>query len=134
MNSFTYIIRSDSKYSGTLTNCQIQLRGLPTKYKSFQVEVIGFVVNIVNINGNFLTDTAFLELTSDNLQFIDGYDTKNNKYKTVANTVCNSGNTIIYKVNNFNGQYINFNIVDTLQLDHYIYNWYAILKMTGIDE
>jgi hypothetical protein len=136
MNSFTYIIRSDSRIlPGTPENCQIQLRGLPTKYKSFHVEVLSFHVQVLNDVGTKVEYYDFLELTSNNFSFINGYDTRGNALKTVAATVCNQGNSLKYKVNNFNGQYINFQVIDDeLNNDMNVNNWIVILEMTGIEE
>jgi hypothetical protein len=138
MNSFTYIIRSDNITSGTVTDCQIQLKGLKSQYKSYDVEVMGLNVNFADLTIPLLPVLAFtnayMELQSDNLPFINGFDTKNNKYKTVGSTLCNNGNSIVYKVSNFFGQYINLKIVGTLPTNFGVYSWIIILKMTGIEE
>ena len=134
MNSFTYIIRSDDRIQGTATNptyafdCQIYLRGLPTKYKTFLVEVVGFYADN---NAQY-----YLELFSDNFPFINGYDTKNKSLHVLyATALLNNSGPMVYKINNFNGQYINFKILDEKNVtDNNVTDWKVILKLTGIEE
>ena len=137
MNSFTYMIRSDDKYSGTNSNCQILLRGLPTEYKSFLVEVSGFYSNLDTI--------TYLELYSDNFPFFNGYDTKSKSLHVLYSTAISMNPiSMCYKINNFNGQYINFQILDETGaifnnilvngVATYITDWKIYLKLTGIEE
>lgn len=126
MDSFTYIIRSDNKYSGTPNNCQIQLGGLPTKFKSFLVETIGYYAD-----GGM---NIYFEIYSDNIPIKNGYDTKNKSLHVLYSSICNI-NSMVYKIDNFNGQYINFKILNeanTIIPD--ITDWTLYLKMTGIEE
>ena len=128
MNSFTYIIRSDNKYSGDHYNCQILLRGLPTKYKSFLVEVAGFYSNLDIIN--------YLELYSDNFPISNGYDTRNKSLHVLYSTALLMNPIgMVYKVDNFNGQYINFQVLDEANaILNTVTDWKLYLKLTGIEE
>ena len=126
MNSFTYIIRSDNRDSGDAYDCQNKLGGLPTKYKSFLVEPIGF----------YSDANPYLELNSDNFPISNGYDTKNKSLHVLYSSVI-FGHSIpmVYKVDNFNGQYINFQLLDnTNALINTATDWSLYLKFTGIEE
>ena len=95
---------------------------------------MAFYVNLIDINATIVLNNYYFELQSDNFPFLNGFDTQNSKYKTIATNLCNQGNKLIYKVANFNGQYINFKIYDTLPSSLYIGSWLVILKLTGIEE
>ena len=129
MNSFTYIIRSDNRNLGNPhNNCQILLRGLPSKYNTFLVEVAGFYSNLDSV--------TYLELFSDNFPFINGYDTKSKSLHVLYSTAISMNPiSMCYQINNFNGQYINFQILDEAGavLDG-ITDWKIYLKLTGIEE
>lgn len=143
MKSFTYIIRSNNRSSGTPANCSVLLRGLPTNIKEFQVEVLGFWAMVLNAAGTSiitqpaagaLANYSFLELTSDNLPFCDGFDTRGSSMRVVANSLCNTGNNMPYRVSNFNGQNINFKVYDeNLSNAMNINDWVVMLKITGIE-
>jgi len=128
MNSFTYIIRSSNKTSGNHYNCVIRLEGLPSQYKSFIVEPIGFYAD----SGM----DAYLEVFSEDMPIIGGYDTKNKLLKILySNALLNSSSPMIYKISNFNSRYINFHIYDDSgAFVDTITNWKLYLKFTGIDE
>jgi hypothetical protein len=127
MNSFTYIIRSDDKYSGNHYNCQIRLDGLPTKYKTFLVEPIGFYSD----SGM----DAYLEVFSEDIPFLNGYDTKNKSLKILYSNALLNNSTMIYKVSNFNGRYINFHILNNSNgFVNTVGDWKLYLKFTGIEE
>jgi hypothetical protein len=126
MDSFTYIIRSDNRDSGDAFDCRIQLGGLPTKYKSFLVETIGFYADV----------NPYFELYSDNFPISNGYDTKTKSLHVLYSTVL-LGHSVpmVYKVDNFNGQYINFQLLDNANaLINTATDWRLYLKLTGIEE
>lgn len=125
MNSFTYIIRSDNRFSGDAYDCKIKLGGLPTKYKSFLVEPLGLYTDVA----------TYLELYSDNLPISNGYDTKNKSLHVLYSSLFHSHSvSMVYKVDNFNGQYINFQILDEANaILNTVANWKLYLKLTGIE-
>ena len=139
---FTYIIRSNNRYSGTPVNCSVLLRGLPTQFREFQCEVLGFWCMILNAGGNTIINQAvnppyasynYLELVSSNLPFCDGWDTRGSSMRLVGNSLCNSGNNMPFRVSNFNGQYINFQVLDENGANSMNVNdWVVVIKMTGL--
>ena len=140
---FTYIIRSNSRSAGTPANCTVLLRGLPTQYREFQCEVLGFWCMVMNATGNQVINTAvvngsvanyqYLELVSNNLPFCDGWDTRGSSMRLVGNSLCNSGNNMPFRVSNFNGQYINFLVYDeNMNNSMNVNDWVVVIKMTGL--
>jgi hypothetical protein len=141
--SFTYIIRSDSKTNAddNTNSCSIQLGGLSSQYKEYDCELIG-----LNLATDFcvFTNSSFVELRTDNLGIINGYDTKN-KHLTTVGLVDGYGiQPIKFRCYNFNNKYVNFYLYgsdntllqasfDEGAVDDFNRPWSLIFKMTGIN-
>lgn len=108
MNSFTYIIRSEQQEAGgNNDSCFIRLNGLPSGYSEYLVNV-----NFLNIEG-FTSTSSFFELRTENIDFIDGFDSKFKGLRTIA--FFNTSGIVqphSFKMGNFNGRSIRFVLYD----------------------
>jgi hypothetical protein len=141
--SFIYIIRSDSRTTaGDSTNsCSIQLGGLSSQFREYDVEFVG--LNLATDDCVF-TNASFIELRTDNIGIVNGYDTKNKHLQTIAIVNAFGIEPITFRCNNFNNRYVNFylygNDNSLLQADYndagvddFNRPWVLILKMTGVN-
>lgn len=130
--SFTYIIRSDSRNTTSYPNANsftLKLSGLPTHYKSYDVEFSGFYAN--DSSGNLIT--KYTEVQVDNLNVFNNYDS-NSSSKTIANNIRTYGAIMKYSIDNFNNREVNFKVVDATKTLVAVTNWVCILIVTPIIE
>jgi hypothetical protein len=141
--SFIYIVRSDNKTNAddNTNSCSIQLGGLPTHYREFECEFVG--LNLATDDCVF-TSASFIELRTDNLGIMNGYDTKNKHLQTIAIVNAIGVQPLTFRCNNFNNRYVNFSLYGSdnalLQADYndegvddFNRPWVLILKMTGVN-
>jgi hypothetical protein len=140
--SFIYIIRSDNKSNAddNTNSCSIQLGGLPSHYREFDVEFIGLNLEIDDC---IFTQGSFIEIRTDNIGLMNGYDTTHKHLQTIG--IVNSVGVqlpLTFRCNNFNNRYVNFSLYgsdSTLLQGNYNaegvadFNrpWVLVLKMTG---
>jgi hypothetical protein len=109
MESFTYLIRSENKESGTNNNCYIRLNGLPSGFNEFQISVNGFHIE----NYNFETEpTSFIEVRSSDLGITNSYDTKYSKLRTIClfTTATFKAHFHTFKTSCWNGKTVQFQL------------------------
>lgn len=121
--SFTYIIRSDNILSGTANDGILKLTGLPYDITQFDVEVLGVFSNL----------TGYFEIRSSDFPIINGVDTKNNSLRVIANSICNYGRGMFYRIENFNSKHMSFTVVDSNDTKvSGLTDWIVMLKLTPI--
>ena len=129
---FMYIIREGDKESGTAQNSYFRLNGLPTQFKSFDCEVVGFYHNL-STAGVPVVNTL-VELITD-MPFQNGYETNTKRLTCIATNSMTSTASFEFRVENFNGRTINFTIYDNDLVNiNDVDDWVLYLKMTGIKE
>lgn len=120
MSSFTYILRSDNRYSGSTNDGIIKLIGLPYDVTHFDVEVLSVYSNI----------SSYYEIKSNDFPIINGFDTKNNSLKVIGNSLSNNRG-MFYKIENFNNKFMAFTVVDSNDaLVTGLTDWIIMLKLT----
>ena len=129
---FMYIIRYNDRESGLGAETYFRLNGLPTEYKAFDCELVGFYHN-VSFGGVPVVNTL-VEIRCD-MPFINGYDTNTKRLTTIATNSMTSTASFEFRVENFNGRTINFTIYDNDLVNiNDVDDWVLYLKMTGVPE
>ena len=128
---FMYIIRQSNKDSGTALDSYFRLNGLPTEYKAFDCEVVGFYHNVTT--GGVPVVNTLVELRTD-MPFQNGYETNTKRLTCIATNSMTSTASFEFRVENFNGRTINFSIFDNDLNVSNVDDWVLYLKMTGIKE
>jgi hypothetical protein len=126
---FMYIIRAGNRDTGTVLNSYFRLTGLPSTYKYFDCEIVGFYHNMILPVANSL-----VELKTD-LPFINGYDLQNKRLTTIATNAINQNSTFQFRVENFNGRTVNFYLIDNDTANaNTADDWVLYLKLKGVVE
>ena len=144
--TFTYVIRSDSRtnQADNTNSCTIRLN-CPSNYQYYDCEVDSFYMKTKLSNGDAIPfKSATIELRAQDLQFVNGNDTKNRNLTSLCFYSLNSfiSSNISFRVSNFNTKEIKFQLLDEendLLLAYssntdYDEPWVLVLKMTGVED
>ena len=115
LETFTCVINSiNSETPSTANNCWIRLGGLPNDLE-FYCEVIDFAINKTTVANANLLDFYSL-IANEGLEIIGGvqFPKRFNKICSIrANPGCLNGIfSNVFKVRNFNGQLVNFQLIN----------------------
>jgi hypothetical protein len=114
LETFVCVINSiNSETPSTANNCWIRLGGLPNDLE-FYCEVIDFAINRTTVANANLLD-FYSVIANEGLEIIGGvqFPKRFNKLCNIrANPGCLNGFSHVFKVRNFNGQLVNFQLIN----------------------